>query len=71
MENEKLLKILKDNSLSLRNTDIKNISKKQLNDILFSLRLQVFNYINSPIILNHFLDDVVKDLEQTWKDGEK
>lgn len=72
MENKKLIDILKNTNLSFYakiDNNIENITKKQLKDIILSQCLQMPNYITSPTVLKHFYEDVIKDLEITWKES--
>lgn len=71
MENKKLIESLKERELNLYTfimENIENITKEQLKDIILSLYIQVPNYITSPIIQKHFYSDLIKDLENTWKE---
>lgn len=74
MENEKLIKVLKEQDSTLYTKIDKyftNITKEQLKDIILSQCLQTSNYITSPTILKHFYTDVIEDLEITWKEEKK
>ena len=73
MKKEKLIQILKNYDLSFYTTidkNVDNISKEQLKDIILSFCLHIPNYIISPTIQKHFYNDVIKDLEITWKRDE-
>lgn len=74
MENQELIKLLKENDVAFSSTIRNNIEKmntEQLKDIFLSLHIQISNYINNPTILKHFYDDVMKDLELNWKEVSK
>ena len=74
MENEKLLQILKNKDISLYtiiDKNVDNISKNQLKDIILSVCLQLSSYITSHTILKHFYNDLIEDLEITWKEENK
>lgn len=73
MKNKELIDFLKEHSLafcSTINNHIEKMSKEQLKDIFLALHLQISNYIDNPTILRHFYDDVMADLEITWKEKE-
>lgn len=74
MENKKLIQILKKEDLSLYSVisnNIETINKEQLKDIILSIYLQLPNYITSHTILKHFYNDLIEDLETTWKEVKK
>lgn len=74
MENKELIKFLKEQDLGFRTTisnNLEKFTKEQLNDIFLALHLQIANYIDNPIILRHFYEDVTAELEITWKEVEK
>ncbi len=74
MENEKLIEFLQEQNLGFRSTiknNIEKFTKEQLKDIFFALHLQIANYINNPIILKHFYNDVIEELKITWEDKEE
>lgn len=74
MENKELIQILKEEDLSFYRiiiNNVENMTKEQLKDIILSLYLQLPNYITSPILQKHFYNDVIEDLEATWKEVEK
>lgn len=74
MENQDLIKLLKEKDLSFSSTirnNIEKINKEQLKDIFLALHIQISNYIDNPTILRHFYNDVMEDLECTWKEVDK
>lgn len=74
MKNKTLIKLLKEQDLAFRSTisnNIEKITSEQLKDIFLALHLQISNYIDNPTILRHFYEDVIEDLEETWKESEK
>ena len=74
MEDKKLIEILKEKDLSFYTVisdNVENITKEQLKDIILSLYLQLPNYITSPTLQKHFYNDIIEDLETTWKEVEQ